>query len=129
MRDLLARALRDRPLEPEPERAGAQGSNAFSGGGYTLGSDDVESTYVPDPNRSPDPGKTAPPTSNLIDFISVSAEETAIRHLTFWRDGFSVEDGDLRRYDDPAQAHILSEINAGYVVLLFLLFSFPNTRC
>jgi hypothetical protein len=42
------------------------------------------------------------------------AEETAIRHLTFWRDGFSVEDGELRRYDDPAQAQILSEINAGY---------------
>ena len=41
------------------------------------------------------------------------AEETAIRHLTFWRDGFSVEDGELRRYDDPAQAQILSEINAG----------------
>jgi len=42
-----------------------------------------------------------------------AAEETAIRHLTFWRDGFSVEDGELRRYDDPAQAQILSEINAG----------------
>ncbi|KAH9925186.1 SEP domain-containing protein [Fomitopsis serialis] len=28
-------------------------------------------------------------------------EETAIRHLTFWRDGFSVKDGDFMRYDDP----------------------------
>ena len=46
------------------------------------------------------------------------AEETAIRHLTFWRDGFSVEDGELRRYDDPAQAQILSEINAGYQPIL-----------
>ena len=41
------------------------------------------------------------------------AQQTAIRNLTFWRDGFSVEGGDLRRYDDPAQAQILSEINAG----------------
>ncbi|KAH9992548.1 SEP-domain-containing protein [Russula compacta] len=96
MRDLLARALNDRPLEPEPEGTGNQGSAAFSGGGYTLGSDDVESTYVPDPNAPPNP-----------------AEETAIRHLTFWRDGFSVEDGELRAYDDPAQAQVLSEINAG----------------
>ncbi|KAF8258598.1 ubiquitin-related domain-containing protein [Lactarius quietus] len=94
MRDLLARALNDRPLEPELE--GTQRSNAFSGGGYTLGSDEVESTYVPDPNGPPNP-----------------TEETAIRDITFWRDGFSVEDGELRRYDDPAQAQILSEINAG----------------
>jgi hypothetical protein len=43
-------------------------------------------------------------------------EETAIRYLTFWRDGFSVEDGELRRYDDPAQAQILSEINVGYEI-------------
>ncbi|KAH9979230.1 hypothetical protein BGW80DRAFT_1275718 [Lactifluus volemus] len=97
MRDLLARAQNDRSLEPEPE--GIQRSSAFSGGGYTLGSDEVGSTYIPDPNGPPNPVSPA--------------EETAIRHITFWRDGFSVEDGDLRRYDDPAQAQILSEINAG----------------
>lgn len=63
--------------------------------------------------------------SRLIDFMSILGEETAIRHLTFWREGFSVEDGELRRYDDPAQAQILSEINAGYV-LLFAVFSLPH---
>jgi UBX domain-containing protein 1 len=57
--------------------------------------------------------------------MSVLAEETAIRHLTFWREGFSVEDGELRRYDDPAQAQILSEINAG-CVLLFAVFLSPS---
>ncbi|KAF8465435.1 SEP-domain-containing protein, partial [Russula ochroleuca] len=96
MRDLLARALHDRPVEPEPDRTGAHGSSAFSGGGYTLGSDELESTYIPDPSVPRNP-----------------AEETAVRRLTFWRDGFSVEDGDLRRYDDPDQAQILSEINSG----------------
>ena len=45
-------------------------------------------------------------------------EETAIRYLTFWRDGFSVEDGELRRYDDPDQAQILSEINSGYEIFI-----------
>ena len=54
--------------------------------------------------------------------MSVLAEETAIRHLTFWRDGFSVEDGELRRYDDPAQAQILSEIDAGCALLLSTIF-------
>ncbi|KAF8953670.1 SEP domain-containing protein [Flammula alnicola] len=41
-------------------------------------------------------------------------KEIAIRHLTFWRDGFHFGDGELRRYDDPAQARILAEINAGH---------------
>ena len=58
MRDLLARALNDRPLEPEPE--GALRSSAFQGGGYTLGSDEVESTFVPDPNGAPNPGRSCP---------------------------------------------------------------------
>ena len=49
----------------------------------------------------------------LSPYSPHTAEETAICHLTFWRDGFSVEDGDLRRHEDPAQAQILSEINAG----------------
>lgn len=38
---------------------------------------------------------------------------TAIRRLTFWRNGFSVEDGELMRYDDPVHARILEEINTG----------------
>jgi UBX domain-containing protein 1 len=61
MRDLLARALNDRPPEPEPEpeRTGAQRSAAFSGAGYTLGSDEIESTYIPDPDGPPNPGKAS----------------------------------------------------------------------
>jgi UBX domain-containing protein 1 len=76
----------------------------FSGSGHTLGSDEVESTYIPDPNA---------PTPD-----SEPEETSAVRHLTFWRDGFSVEDGPLMRYDDPANDQILAEINAGYVLLL-----------
>jgi UBX domain-containing protein 1 len=60
MRDLLARALNDRPLEPEPERTGARRSAAFAGSGHTLGSDEVESTYIPDPSAPPNPGKPSP---------------------------------------------------------------------
>ncbi|KAF5319734.1 hypothetical protein D9619_008699 [Psilocybe cf. subviscida] len=40
-------------------------------------------------------------------------QETAIRHLIFWRNGFQIEDGELRRYDDPEQASVLAEINEG----------------
>lgn len=45
-------------------------------------------------------------------------EEPAIRRITFWRDGFSVEDGDLLRYDDPQHAGVLAELHAGYVFFL-----------
>jgi len=60
MRDLLERAANDRPPEPEPELERTSRSSAFSGGGYTLGSDEVESTYVPDPNGPADPGSSSP---------------------------------------------------------------------
>jgi len=40
-------------------------------------------------------------------------QEVATRHITFWRDGFSVEDGPLLRYDDPTNSSILEEINTG----------------
>lgn len=51
-----------------------------------------------------------------IDFIT---EETIIRHLTVWRNGFQVEDGELMRYDDPAHAGVLEAINAGYLLIDF----------
>ena len=55
MRDLLARALNDRSLEPESDAA--QRGSAFSGGGYTLGSDEIGSTFIPDPNGPASPGR------------------------------------------------------------------------
>jgi len=82
----------------------------FSGGGHTLGSDEVESTYIPDPTAPP------PSSTNVQEGGGGGEEETtAIRHLTFWRDGFSIEDGELMRYDNPANEQILAEINAGCV--------------
>ena len=47
-------------------------------------------------------------------------QEPMIRHLTFWQEGFTVEDGDLMRYDDPANSEILASLNAGYVIRFFL---------
>eukprot|EP00189_Rhodosorus_marinus_P011272 CAMPEP_0184739408 /NCGR_PEP_ID=MMETSP0315-20130426/2268_1 /TAXON_ID=101924 /ORGANISM="Rhodosorus marinus, Strain UTEX LB 2760" /LENGTH=386 /DNA_ID=CAMNT_0027208177 /DNA_START=171 /DNA_END=1331 /DNA_ORIENTATION=- len=35
--------------------------------------------------------------------------------LTFWRDGFTVEDGPFRGYDDPANRRFLEEIERGFV--------------
>jgi len=90
VRDLLRRAAEAGPPPGPPVR-----SNIFTGGGHRLGSDEEPSAYIPDPD--------APPTE----------QETAIRHITFWREGFSIEDGELLRYDDAANAQILAEINSG----------------
>jgi UBX domain-containing protein 1 len=44
----------------------------------------------------------------------------AHRELHLWRDGFSVDDGDLFRYDDPANARTLEMINTGHAPLHIL---------
>ncbi|TFK35804.1 hypothetical protein BDQ12DRAFT_611172 [Crucibulum laeve] len=93
VRDLLRRAAEAGPAQAVI--APQSRSSAFSGGGHVLGSDEVPSSFVPDPNAPEDEA------------------ETAIRQLTFWRDGFSVEDGELMRYDDPNNSQILAEINSG----------------
>ncbi|KAF5361436.1 hypothetical protein D9758_006167 [Tetrapyrgos nigripes] len=90
VQDLLQRAARAGP--PPPRQSG---DRKFLGGGHTLGSDEVESTYIPDP-----------------DAVERDQEPT-IRRITFWRNGFTVEDGELYRFDDPNNRHILEEIQAG----------------
>mmetsp|Transcript_26545 Transcript_26545/g.68541 ORF Transcript_26545/g.68541 Transcript_26545/m.68541 type:complete len:230 (+) Transcript_26545:87-776(+) len=52
-----------------------------------------------EPAEPPAPGAVAP-TSHTI---------------TFWRDGFTVDDGPLRRSDDPENAQFLADINRGQV--------------
>jgi UBX domain-containing protein 1 len=79
----------------EPSSSAAPTSR-FRGSGMTLGGDDTPSQFVPDPQ----------PQSN-----EAGPSETRILHI--WADGFSVEDGPLRRYDDPQNAADLEMIRAG----------------
>ncbi|RUS30425.1 hypothetical protein BC938DRAFT_479397 [Jimgerdemannia flammicorona] len=83
----------------------------FSGSGYKLGSEEEPSSLVNPPTVvSAAPGAEA------------DEEDTrpVARHLTFWRNGFSVEDGPLLRYDDPANAEFLKAINSGRAPLSLL---------
>ncbi|KAJ7668910.1 hypothetical protein B0H17DRAFT_989958 [Mycena rosella] len=89
VRDLLRRAAETGAAPTPLARTGA-----FSGSGHTLGSDDVPSAFVPDPTAPVDP-----------------ALAPATRRLTFWRDGFTIEDGPLMRYDEHEE--ILAAINEG----------------
>ena len=47
-------------------------------------------------------------------FDSLKAEEV-VRHLHLWRDGFSIEDGSLMRYDNPENQRVLEQIHAGFL--------------
>lgn len=90
VRDLLRRAAEGGPA---PEAAAK--SKVFSGGGHKLGGDDQESEYIPDPENS------------------AVGDAPQIRHLTFWQDGFSIEDGPLMRHDDPGNSQILDQVKSG----------------
>jgi UBX domain-containing protein 1 len=73
-------------------------ARAFKGTGYKLGSDEVPSEEV----------KTA------VDNTSSDSEGEVVEcMLTFWKDGFSADDGPLMRYDDPANQAMLERIKAG----------------
>ena len=73
------------PVDPsERGESSKSGTKAFSGGGFKLGSDDTPSQAVGVSNAGA--AKPAGPRT----FV-----------LKMWKEGFSLDDGDMRRYDDP----------------------------
>ncbi|KAK6498637.1 hypothetical protein TWF481_011217 [Arthrobotrys musiformis] len=99
VRNILKQAQegsRARQQQPEDEEEDEAPASRFTGRGMTLGSDDAPSQVVEDP---------------LANIMRAPPKVT--RNLYFWRDGFSVEDGPLLRYDDPAHQETLRGIEAG----------------
>jgi UBX domain-containing protein 1 len=90
---------------PRPGGDDEQPSTHFRGAGTTLGGDDAPSRTIPDPNAAA---------------AAAAPSERAHRELHLWRDGFSVDDGALFRYDDPANARTLEMINTGHAPLHIL---------
>jgi len=43
-----------------------------------------------------------------------------LKTLTFYKNGFTVDDGPLREFKDPQNKAFLSNINKGYVLFSFL---------
>ncbi|KAF8059935.1 hypothetical protein FPV67DRAFT_351335 [Lyophyllum atratum] len=72
-------------------------ATSSSGGSHTLGGQHAEKMQVGDPNAQPE------------DEVRMAV----IRHMTFWQEGFTIEDGELMRYDDPVNSKVLAEVNAG----------------
>lgn len=86
----------------DPSEAGPSSQfSAFTGSGFTLGSDanDSRQTGIP----------SAPKTSEE------AADENRRNVLKFWNNGFSIDDGPLRAYDDPANAPFLASIRNGEI--------------
>ncbi|GAA5908306.1 hypothetical protein JCM5296_000512 [Sporobolomyces johnsonii] len=83
--------------------AGPSRSSAFSGSAHTLGSDETPSTYIPDPSKSSH--------ADEQEEEEEDDEEVAVRTLTFWQDGFSVEDGELLKYEENQE--LLAAIQSG----------------
>ncbi|KAI9476384.1 MAG: hypothetical protein EXX96DRAFT_576984 [Benjaminiella poitrasii] len=94
---------------PEEPASAPKKPTFYTGAGYRLGSEDEPSSVV-EPAASSTAGG-----SNLDE-----EPETVTRHLTFWRNGFSVDDGPLYEYTDPANQEMLTAINSGRAPLSLL---------
>lgn len=92
----------DRPSANQPEFEAPK----FTGTGFKLG-DGTE------------------PSETFIDPNAHRHRPTKVtRELTFWKQGFTVGDGPLHRYDDPANEQVLQELNRGRVPVSLLNVEF-----
>ncbi|KAK3703224.1 protein phosphatase regulator [Vermiconidia calcicola] len=97
-------AAEGRQQQPQQTR-----SANFGGRAQTLGGDDAPSQVVEDPAAAAAPGRQGQ--QNL---------PRVARTLHLWADGVSIDDGPLFRFDDPANAGIMQEINRGRAPLALL---------
>lgn len=84
----------DRPSASAPE----EGPNLFSGSGFKLGDTNLPLEVLPDPHAR-----------------ATQVPAKVSREITFWRQGFTVGDGALQRYDDPENQQVLQELKHGRV--------------
>lgn len=91
----------DSPQASEPEEV------HFSGAGFKLGGEDTPSERVEDNSR-----------------FMPKKPKKVVREITFWKQGFTVGDGPLHRYDDPKNTRILNDLNAGRVPVSLLNVEF-----
>lgn len=93
--DAIFERARERGPRTEEERAQFEGQQSFTGAGYRLGDDNAPQPMA----RRPD----------------VVGRQNVTRVLTFYANGFQVDDGPLRSFDDPANEAFLADVNRGVV--------------
>ncbi|KAJ3160698.1 hypothetical protein HDU86_000457 [Geranomyces michiganensis] len=93
---ILEKAARAGPM---PEASGPAAPKHFGGSGYRLGSEDEPAT--------------AGPSVPAVQAEPSRSNEPIERRLNFWRNGFTIDDGELRSYDAPESQEFLKAINSG----------------
>lgn len=88
---------RNAPNAETGSDAGPSRETRFHGAGVTLGGDGTESRTIPDPEGPSQTSNTTP--------------QERVLHI--WKDGFSIDDGELRRFDDPSNRADLQMIRSG----------------
>ncbi|SCU97833.1 LADA_0H08614g1_1 [Lachancea dasiensis] len=107
IRDLLEKARRGGERNPADDDISqtTPKQSQFTGKGFKLGSSLEEPAQVT--NDLPEEGLPTRP-------LKVT------REITFWKEGFQVNEGELYRYDDPANSYYLNELNQGRAPLRLL---------
>lgn len=100
--DLRKRILEKAQKRGPPPKDAAPKKSHFTGSARTLGGDDAPSREIP---AAPQPRGRA---------------ERVERVLHFWQDGFSIDDGDLYRFDDTRNSEILNSIRQGRAPLAIM---------
>lgn len=77
-------------------------SSLYAGTGYRLGQTDTDHQAIPDRNR---PGGSSGGSGHNHEVVT----------LTLWRQGFSINDGELRRYEDAANKEFFESIMRGEI--------------
>ncbi|KAI0198436.1 hypothetical protein F4808DRAFT_258078 [Astrocystis sublimbata] len=104
--DLLSKAKSNARRPEAATPAGPSAPNSFRGNGQTLGGEGAASRIIPDPQAG------SPSTLNRARGLSSNAQPQE-RVLHLWQDGFSIDEGDLCRFDDPRHAEDLRMIQQG----------------
>lgn len=121
MKAILEKAKRGGEKKMKGEEEGNSGGKTagkswFGGTGNTVGSEDEPSRVISSSGGSESAsGSRMPGTfgSNSDGDDDDEREQSVTRTLTFWKEGFSVEDGPLMRYDEPGNRDILEAIQEG----------------
>ncbi|KAF9210249.1 hypothetical protein CPC16_005926 [Podila verticillata] len=108
--DILKKAAKG-GLAPEEAPQPQPKKSYFTGSGNRLGSEG-ETSSSSAPVQAPQTPTRSTPTPEAL--------ETVTRHLTFWRNGYSLDDGPLMSYTDPANREFLDAINRGQAPIKYL---------
>lgn len=85
----------------EAEPSAGSSSSLYAGTGYRLGQTDNDHQAIPDRQRSSG-GRDTDHNHEVVT-------------LTLWRQGFSINDGELRRYEDPENKEFFESIMRGEI--------------